>query len=81
MNEAQACLARSLIDVEVAKSKLAEAERALREGKQKALADYNATVDKLEREVERARLTVRTEETYVQEWQHKVDNPFEKRED
>jgi hypothetical protein len=24
---------------------------------------------------------VQREETYVQEWQHKVDNPFEKRED
>lgn len=81
MNEAQACLARSLIDVEMAKSRLAEAERALREGKQKALAEYNSTVDKLERDVERARITVQREETYVQEWQHKVDNPFEKRED
>jgi len=81
MKEDEAKLQRAKLDCDIQRTRLEEAKIALREGKMKLLSDYNAGVDKLEKDIERAELTLAYNETYVTQFQHELDHPFEKRDD
>ena len=81
MKEDEAKLQRARLDCDIQQSRVDEARAALREGKIKLLAEYNAGVDKLERDVDRARMVLKFNETYVVQFQHELDHPFEKRDD
>jgi len=78
MNEAEAKVKRAQIDCDIQRTRVEEAKKSLREGKMKLLAEYNAALDKLEQEVVRAEMVLKFNETYVTQFQHELEHPFEK---